>query len=200
MKVTDVYTSDQQKKYIGGFATANKPSHTKRLKDSVTLVPGTPVKPKQVPIRSKPLSHKRPHLIPSDTRYSIRDKRLNAIYKELREIEIKNHRNAAAVLFRVFIELSIDLYIENHQVQVNDNDKLARKAEKAITHMKKNLWAQDQEVKGIQVAIASPNNPLSFHTFNHYVHNRHFHPDPSNLTTAWDNVQPFLNVLFGHLN
>ncbi len=108
-------------------------------------------------------------------------------------------RNAVAVLFRVFVELSIELYLEKHQVPYNDNDKLAKKAESAITHMKEKAWADAKVVKGIQAGISSPHNPLSFNTFNAYVHNRHFHPSPQELATAWDNAQPCLDVLFNHL-
>lgn len=199
IKVSDVYSSGKRKEYISRFKAENKPIQTKKLNDSVMLAPGVSAKPKQAPIRSKPVSNKRPYLIPSEIRYRIRDKRLNAIYRELREIELKRHRNAGAVLFRVFMDLSIDLYLEEHRVPVNDNDKLAKRAEKTIKHMKDKGWAKVPEVKGINVAISSPNSVLSFHTFHAYVHNRHFHPEHTDLTTAWDNVQPFLDVLFDHL-
>ncbi len=151
-------------------------------------------------VRSKPISHKRSHLIPPEVHYSIRDKWLNAIYRELRELVLADNRNAAAVLFRVFVELSIELYLERHRVPYHENDKLPKKAEHAIQHMNGEKWANKDAVKGIQAGISSQHNPLSFNTFNAYVHNRHFHPSPPELATAWDNVQPFLDVLFNHLN
>lgn len=200
MPVKDVYTTKQQRKYIRGFPSEDIPDRTRNLKDSIGMVQPTASSSKTSSVRSKPVSYKRSHLIPPEVRYSIRDKRLNAIYRELRDLVLADNRNAAAVLFRVFVELSIELYLEKHGAPYRDSDKLARKAEIAINHMKGKSWADENAFKGIQAGISSSHNPLSFHTFNAYVHNRHFHPSPPDLATAWDNAQPFLDVLFNHLN
>lgn len=200
MHVKEVYTSSQQQKYINGFPPQSTPDKKQHLRDSIALTKPLESQSKTSTTRSKPISYKRPHLIPTDVRYSIKDKRLNTIYRELRDIDLNDHRNAAAVLFRVFVELSIELYLEKQEITYQDNDKLSKKAEHAISHMKGKGWADTNMFKGIQAGISSPNNPLSFHTFNSYVHNRHFHPAPQELTTAWDNAQPFLDVLFNHLH
>jgi hypothetical protein len=199
MNVKRVYTASQQRKYIRGFPPENIPDPKQSLKDSIAIAQLNTAATKSSSVRSKPVSYKRPHLIPTNVHYVIKDKRLNAIYRELRDIDLTDYRNAAAVLFRVFVELSIELYLEKHTVQYHDNDKLTKKAENAINHMKMNDWADTNVVKGIQTGISSQHNPLSFHTFNSYVHNRHFHPSPQELTTAWDNAQPFLDVLFSRL-
>ncbi len=200
MPVKKVYDVAEQRKYIRGFSTEDTPDRTKTLKDSTSIVPSMDPSSKNPAVRSKPISHKRPHLIPPEVHYSIRDRRLNAIYRELRELVLADNRNAAAVLFRVFVELSIELYLERHRVPYHENDRLVKKAEHAIQHMNDEKWANKNAVKGIQAGISSQHNPLSFNTFNAYVHNRHFHPSPPELATAWDNVQPFLDVLFNHLN
>lgn len=199
MSVKKVYTTTQQRKYIRGFHPDHTPDQKQNLKDSIAMARPLESQPKTSSGRSKAISYKRSRLIPTDVHYVIRDKRLNTIYRELRNIDLSGHRNAVAVLFRVFVELSIELYLEKHQVPYNDNDKLAKKAESAITHMKEKAWADAKVVKGIQAGISSPHNPLSFNTFNAYVHNRHFHPSPQELATAWDNAQPCLDVLFNHL-
>ncbi|HNL88887.1 MAG TPA: hypothetical protein PKJ04_08320 [Nitrospira sp.] len=199
MPVKKVYTTTQQRKYIRGFHPDDTPDQKQNLKDSRAMTPPLEAQPKTSTGRSKAVSYKRSHLIPTDVHYVIRDKRLNTIYRELRSIDLSGHRNAVAVLFRVFVELSIELYLEKHVIPYNDNDKLAKKAAAAITHMKEKAWADARAVKGIQAGISSPHNPLSFNTFNAYVHNRHFHPEPQELATAWDNAQPCLDILFNHL-
>ena len=200
MPVKKVYNTSQQRKYIRGFPPENTPDRKQNLKDSIAMVPPLESQSMRSIVRSKAISYKRSHLIPTDVHYAIKDKRLNTIYRELRDIDLSGHRNAVAVLFRVFVELSIELYLEKHRVPYHDNDKLAKKAEIAINHMKEKAWADTKIVKGIQTGISSPHNPLSFNTFNAYVHNRHFHPSPQDLATAWDNGQPFFDVLFSHLN
>ncbi len=200
MPVKDVYTAKQQQQYIRGFPAENKPDQRRTLKDSLGMVQPVESSPKTLAVRSKPVSYKRPHLIPAEVRYAIRDKRLNAIYRELRVLVLVDARNATAVLFRVFVELSIELYLEKHKVPFHESDKLMKKADLAINHMKQEKWATADMVKGIQAGISNQHNPLSFHTFNAYVHNRHLHPEPQALATAWDNAQPFLDVVFNHLN
>ena len=200
MPVKNVYTTKQQQKYIRGFPADSTPDQRQNLKDSIALAPPLESQSKISLVRSKAISYKRSHLIPTEVHYAIRDKRLNTIYRELRDLDLSSHRNAVAVLFRVFVELSIELYLETQGVTYHENDKLAKKAERAMNHMKEKTWADETIVKGIQTGISSQHNPLSFNTFNAYVHNRHFHPSPQDLATAWDNAQPFLDVLFNHLN
>ncbi len=199
MPVGDVYNKKQQKKYIDGFPPESRPDPTRTIKDSRPLAKSRSV-PDAPRTRQRPLSHKRNRLIPTEVRYAIKDTRLRAIFRELRELDLKEYRNSVAVLFRVFVELSIELYLDSHAIEYSTGDKLFKKASKAAVHMKEQGWAEKDVLKGINAACSSPNNPLSFHTFNAYVHNRHFHPSAPDLATAWDNVQPFLDVLYERLN
>ena len=199
MPVRDVYDAKKQKEYVSSFPPENTPNQQREVKDSRPMVP--PARPAQVPAKVRALrpSHQRKHMIPSGVQYSIKDKRLRAIFRELQDLELNQHRNAVSVLFRVFVELSVELYLEHNSVNYHDGDNLSKKSEKAATHMEQQNWASKHELKGIKAAISSPHNPLSFNTFNAYVHNRHFHPTGPDLATAWDNVQSFLDVLYAHL-
>jgi len=199
MAVGKVYDAAKQREYINGFPPEHTPNQQREVKDSRPMVP--PAQPPQV--QSKPRgprpSHQRKYLVPVGVQYSIKDTRLRAIFHELRDLELNDYRNAVSVLFRVFVELSIELYLDHNSVAYNDVDNLSKKAEKAAAHMDQQKWASKHELKGIKAAIASPHNPLSFNTFNAYVHNRHFHPTGPDLATAWDNVQSFLDILYAHL-
>ncbi|MBK8279612.1 MAG: hypothetical protein IPK94_05600 [Saprospiraceae bacterium] len=42
--------------------------------------------------------------------------KVNAIYHELLKLDVTKFTNAAGVLFRVFVELSVDSYIEEHKL------------------------------------------------------------------------------------
>jgi len=56
----------------------------------------------------------------------IQNKRMRAIFKELKTINIERYINAASVLTRVFIEGCIDLYMENNQF-IKKPERLAAK-------------------------------------------------------------------------
>lgn len=200
MPVREVYDAKKQREYINSFSPKHTPNQNREIKDSRPMVVPS-AQPPKAPSKSRGRrpSHQRKYLIPTGVQYSIKDARLRAIFRELQDLEINEYRNAVSVLFRVFVEQSIELYLDNNAVAYHDGDNLSKKAEKAAAHMEQNNWASKHELKGIKTAIASPHNSLSFNTFNAYVHNRHFHPTGPDLATAWDNVQSFLDVLYSHL-
>jgi len=201
LPVSKVYSSLDIKKYLEGFEKPNIPNKRKLLSDPMPLTShrGVRVKLIKTKARSRPLSHERKKLIPSSVTYSIKDKRVNSIYAELRKLNVDTNKNAVAVLFRVFLELSIELYLEEHDISYSGNDKLRQKARKAVEDMSEHKWLKKAERKGIDVAINSRDYPNSVDTFHAYVHNRQYHPVPSELNIAWDNLQPFFDTLFAHI-
>lgn len=201
MQVSKVYTSDQIRDYLGSFDKKATPDQKKTLSNPAPLSApgGKGAVPATAPIRSRPLAHERKKLIPSGVSYSIEDKRVNTIYHELRKLDDHTYRNAAAVLFRVFLELSVELYLDKHGIPFGPRDNLSVKAGKAAADMKKQGWLDRRASKGIDSAVASGHGPHTVDTFHAYVHNRRFQPVPSDLNTAFDNLQPFFDTLFGHL-
>jgi hypothetical protein len=201
MPVRKVYSSELIREYLGTFDKKYVPDQKKTLSEPALLTTHESeiAGPEEIKARTRPLAHGRKKLIPPGASYSIRDNRVNAIYQELRRLDIDTYRNAVAVLFRVFLELSVELYLEKHGITFNANEKLAQKAGKAVADMKKQGWLDRQGSKGIDSAISSKHGPHSVDTFHAYVHNRRFQPTPSDLNIAWDNLQPFFGTLFSHL-
>jgi hypothetical protein len=149
-------------------------------------------------VRSRPLARDRKRLIPSGLSYRIDDERINVIYHELRGLDVETRRNAVAVLFRVFLELSVEFYLDEHGLTYHGGDKLGNKIQKVVKQFKEKGWLDRKTSKGIDSAVASRDEPHSVDTFHAFVHNRRFQPEPSALNTAWDNLQPFFDVLFTH--
>lgn len=201
MQVRKVYSSDLIRKYLDDFDKKDIPDRKKALSKSVplTMHEGGVVVPMGKRARSRPLAHLRKKLIPSSVAYSIRDNRVNTIYSELRRLNVDTFRNAVAVLFRAFLEMSVELYLDEHGIPHDSYEKLSQKARKAVQDMKNNGWLDKRGSKGIDSAISSPHGPHSVDTFHAYVHNRRLQPAPSDLNTAWDNLQPFFDTLFEHL-
>ena len=46
---------------------------------------------------------------------------------KLRKLSLEDHTNAVSVLFGVFIELSLDAYIDNHSLKLTENDSVRKK-------------------------------------------------------------------------
>jgi hypothetical protein len=200
MEVRKVYNSDLIRKYLDDFDKKDIPDQKKTLRNPVPLTAheggGSA---KIIRLRSRPLAHERKRLIPGSVSFNIPDKRINVIYSELRRLDVDSYRNAIAVLFRAFLELTIDLYLDTRGIPYQPLEKLSSKAGKVVADMKKEGWLDRAKGKGIESAISSPHNPHSIDTFHAYVHNRRFQPTPDALNTAWDNLQPFFDSLFRNL-
>lgn len=135
-------------------------------------------------------------LVPSDCRFSIPHHRINKIFGELKKLNVDEFANAGAVMLRVFVELSVDYYLEHvmsWKDQAIDNSKLAYKLNAAADHIvKANIMTEPQlapvrKAVGGQTLLAA-----SVKTLHSYVHSRYTSPLGSELRTAWDDLQPFL--------
>ena len=102
------------------------------------------------------------------------------------------------MLFRVFLELSVDAYIDDHPIAgLTNDDKLRKKVEKVSI----DLEARKKLNKHQARAIRSANMEHSFlapgvNTMNDYVHNEHIFPSPSDLRAAWNSMQPFITAMW----
>lgn len=135
----------------------------------------------------------RKNLIPGRIQISIGNPRINQIYKELKRMDIHQLSNAVAVLFRVFIEISMDEYIEKNNLStVNANSQLNKKVQACLEDLKMKKLIKHEYVKPVNVSISDKDSIFSINTFNSYVHNKHMFPDPTQLKNSWNQLEGFL--------
>jgi hypothetical protein len=143
--------------------------------------------------RSNPNLANRKTLIPSNNILKIDNSRLNQIYYELRSLNIDEFPNAAAVLYRVFLEGSLDEYIDKKNISLRSKDpKLFEK----LGAVRDALNLNNVEKKPINTAISSKDSIYSINTFNAYVHNNKFHPNQNDLKNTWNNFWAFFQKLW----
>ena len=152
-------------------------------------------------IRSIPLSQNRSKLIPSSCSMRIPHPRLNKIYKELKELNLNDFPNAAAVLFRVFLELSLDEYLVNKSIETDtniiDNLKLKNKVAKVKEYMLNNSIMTANELHPVDTMISDPSSYLSIKSLNSYIHNSDAIPiNRQSLNNIWDRMQLFIEKLW----
>ncbi|NJI80423.1 hypothetical protein GSQ54_08150 [Clostridioides difficile] len=150
-------------------------------------------------IRENETSWKRKSLIPKKFKVKISDTRVNNLYKELKDLDIENYLNMAAISFRVLIELSLDVFINNFETGSNENDKLKNKIQKILTYLKNEKLITESESKPINISISNQYNILSTTTLNAYVHNCNIHPDKQTLLTTWDNIERFFEIIWNQI-
>jgi len=140
---------------------------------------------------------KRNTLIPLIHHLKIDNSRIKKIFIELKSLDIKFYRNAIAVLFRVFIELSCDYFIKTNSLKnVNVDSKLNQKVEAIATHFENTSTMTKNELKIARKMSSSQHQTNSVNTFNAYVHNIDYSPIPDDLKSAWDDLWPFIEKIW----
>lgn len=139
--------------------------------------------------------------IPASCVLRITHPRINAIYHELIKLEVDAYSNACSVLLRVFVELSTDYHIAQLNVTPESDRRsspLAKKLKDLASRLR-NDGKIDQQLEKAVIKIADGQGMFSASTvtFNQYVHNQFVYPHPRELRTAWDELQPFMQALWG---
>ena len=199
IKTKHVYDAEDIGKYVKGFSSNELPSSSTKLAKPValgelTISKGSPSKPRA---KSRPRAKgPRTTLIPRSCKINAPSGRINAIYNELLSISVDEFPNACSVTLRVFVELSVDHEISKRphlKGKADPNTSLAKRLKELAADMKSN-GEIDQDLHKAVVRIADARGVMaaSTMTFNQFVHNKYVHPLPSELRTAWDELQPFM--------
>jgi len=198
--VNNIYYKQDRERYIQTFPPAAIPDTTKVAKPSEPPKPSQPAKPAKA---QKPTPKERSVLIPPKCSIKISNSKVNRIYHELQMLKVEKFTNAAAVLLRVFVELSVDCYLTKHKMPRVDSKGRYCSLKDKVETVAKSLEPKKPEYKeickGIRTAINNKNDLLGTDTLHAYVHNAHFSPTPKNLTIAWDNVEGFIIAIWENI-
>lgn len=152
--------------------------------------------------KNRDIPTKRKCMIPKDCIIKIKDPRPNKIYHELKTLNVSDFENAVAVTFRVFVELSIDAFIESKKGQIKGVKRMTpfkQKVQKTIDYFQSAQILNDHQIKGIRVLINEPDGILSIDTFNTYVHNRVYFPKEGHLMNSWNDIQIFIEKIWQNI-
>jgi len=201
--VKKIYTKDDRKDYINKFLKSSKPNTSCRAPKPWQFTGPSPASTSK-PSKAKPNPQDREKLIPKSCALGISNPKVNAIYHELQKLNLVKFTNAAAVLYRVFIELSTDCYIEEHKLASTPSSAksgmdLQQKINVVANHLETKKLADVAICKGIRTAIKDKNGLLGIDTWHAAVHNNKFSQTPNNLIITWDNIQSFMTILWDNI-
>lgn len=207
VNVTKLKSKDQQVAYISNLGK-DLPDLSKRsgTPKPVDVLAESDFKPsaQDVRIKSKPRPKApvRKSLVPRDCHLTVSNAKIAAIVKELRWLPLADAPHAISVLFRVFLEQSVDHYLDKESVSLQTvtpggkvDKKLRKKVEEAIEVMVK-TGTDKKNLAGVSKGIADKNSPLHVDTLHNYVHNRFYAPTERDLKVAWDNAQVFFENIW----
>jgi hypothetical protein len=205
-------TTKEKEKYIKSITEKDYPKVETELKkqekETLTYY-DSPKKEDNFIKREKitPKSTLRSYLISKDCYLKIDPKtpKINNIFRELRDdllIDDSNKAvpNAVGVLFRVFLEISIDYFLENKGYTVTKDDKIPTKIFKITEYMEKNKIATSKQLVNIRAVATDKNNLLSIENFHSYVHSYKSQPTPCDLKLKWDNLREFFEILYREIS
>lgn len=203
VKVTELDTWQQRVDYAQKVASQPLPKACK---------PGTtPSKTAQQEEGTRRATAGRKTLIPRQLKLVIPHTRINRIYLELQTLNAEKFINSCAVMFRVFIEMSVDDFAQRHRIPLTVPARsksvpgskpelkemtLRKKLTAVADHLEKQGTCTKGELHGARSLINNRQHVLSVDSMNAYVHNKEYSPTPSDLKGNWDSIQVFVQKLW----
>jgi len=144
-------------------------------------------------------------LVPSGLSLNVTHDRIAAIYDELRSLPLEKYLNATAVMFRVFLEMSVDIHMSDNNLPRKHLKEgkmkslnLKQQIGSVIDHLPldQNDHETRKKLQGIKTQIGTKNTIFSIQNWHGYVHNPHYNPSPTDLIAMWDNTQFFFEKLW----
>lgn len=150
-----------------------------------------------------PKSTNRNYLIPNSCRLNISETKINNIYWELRndlllDDSTKSVPNAVGVLFRVFLEISIDFFLEKEGITLLNDTKLSGKITKCCDVLENKNIAIKKQLINIRKVATDKNHILGIQNFHDYIHSYKTQPTSSDLKLKWDNLEEFFQILWDY--
>lgn len=223
--VRQIYHKDDRLRFMSGIPSEELPDNSKRTNNTWIL---KDFKSLSANLRTKDAGHedysnvkeeysgssnserptKRWKFVPEGLKLTIPNERSNRIFKELKQMSHVNMPNACAVMMRVFLELSVDCYLEEFNLLKNgavsaskDCRDLKQKTNDVINQMnQQKTYLDPAKAKGIRTEINNDKSVFSIDTLNAYVHNLSFNPIPETLMLSWDNIEPFIVAMWKAIN
>jgi len=156
--------------------------------------------------RSLPKSTSRNHLIQSDCVLKIAEPKINNIYRELKNDLLLNDSkqavpNAVGVLFRVFLEVSLDYYAKKNGHDFKKEDTIKRKIPWVVNRLMSDRYEAKTFNHINKVGSGKKEETiLAIDNFHEYVHSIKTQASPSDLKMKWEHLQEFFIILWNEIN
>lgn len=151
-----------------------------------------------------------PYLIPKSFKCHLQMPRIAEVLSELQKLKVDGFENAAAVLLRIFIEMSIGHYMESTGSMKTLTARLNKDGKKPATwtptfrQMLGDVLQNDQSViaaipkqalKALNKAVSDDGYPLSLDGMDQFVHNPYVAPTERQLRQFWNSFQHLMVFL-----
>jgi hypothetical protein len=208
VNVSQLKNSTQQIAYIEGLDSASRPDLSKvgviRAVENIQS-DEFKAKPKRVQRGTPRDPAERRTVIPRGWKISVSDSKVASIFKELRGLRVDEYPNAIAVLLRVFLELSVDCYMDSNSLVLKYKDpksnkvvekSLKKKIAEVVEHLIKAKGFDRKDFAGVTRGLSVEHSPLYVDLLHAYLHNRFVTPKTRDLIGALDDARRFFEGIW----
>lgn len=215
--VERIYNATSRFKYINEIPSEELPDLTKKTENFWPLVDPASDLPNESDQTQRPSKGTkknnptnkllgRKSLIPKTCDIPISNIKVAKIYHELQKINVGDFTNCSAVTLRVFIELSIDTFLEKNDLLPEEKPSssksgmnLFQKSARVCDYLSKKKLIDENLSKGIKTITKDANSIWGIDTIQAYLHNNQFSPIAEHVLTTWDNIQEFMVTLWSNI-
>lgn len=198
--------TEQMIAYVSGFGKADKPDLSKKVSerplDGIQKAEFAKAVRKSAKRRS-PSPADRKQLVPKNCPVNVTDNRISEIYEELKTLKLVDSRNAIAVLLRVFLEMSIDHFLESNNAglsfKTSNGKNVYKKLDKKLAETVDLLVSMNvprNHFTSVIRSLSVDTSPMNVELLHRYVHERFATPSPQELTAAWNDAQPLFEKIW----
>lgn len=203
--VRDIYDAKKRKTYLNSFAKSELPRESQELDEAVPLSANQSgqAAPASTP-GVRPARRARPRgprltMVPGEFRCGNTDAKVTNVCKELQKLRLEQFPNAISVLFRVFLELTVDTYIAtNHLMPENElsNAKLGARLTKVAQHLANVKVINSKQANAVRMMAQDQHLSGGVKTLHEFVHSSSLAATPTTLRVTWDNLEPFFHAVW----
>jgi hypothetical protein len=188
--VSNLKSKDQRKTYINSRLPNLKKST--RRDTAGPLVDGTGGSPKPKPKpKKKPKPKPKPKRLFPDLELNNLGSRIPNVLEEAQKLKLEEYPNAAAILVRVVLELSVDQVIDQKGWKKSGEFKNRLRY---VLH-KVDSTDQDPRFQALRTGLQHGDSPYAVATLHSFVHNAYVHPTANDALAIAENLSEFLAEL-----
>lgn len=185
----DLWNNEGKRTYLNRLQDEGVlPVETERLAEPVEAASAIR-NPRSRPMPPRPLQTT---FIPLDApriQWTAEQQRSRAVWEELQSLTLREHPNATSALMRILLELSVESYIAEHALNVEDN--LSRKVGSVAGHLL-NRQIIDRAYFDEIERIRRADQLISVASMQRYIHSPDFAPMENELRAYWVRLGRFL--------
>ncbi|MYA63084.1 MAG: hypothetical protein F4139_12155 [Gemmatimonadetes bacterium] len=174
--------------------------------------PSTEQKQKVTKATTKRTRRRSKSVVPWGFKCTIQQPRVQALFSELKKLDVRTHPNSSAVMLRVLLDVALwNFYKANNLASAavayctkkgnrrKPKPKWTPTLRELISYGTANAVFPDMTADGyksVQMLLARDNNWIAtLDTLNEYAHNPHVQPTEQEIHAVWERAEPMLTII-----